>query len=217
MLELALKALIAYVLGSLMGALILGALRGIDIRKQGSGNAGSTNALRTQGKWFALGVVIIDVSKGWCAAAVLPALPLPGVPLDPTLPRDELMYACVIAATLGHVFPVWWEFRGGKGAATLIGGLLGAVPTALATLLAVWLVTVVISGYVGLATMLGVLALPVAMAMRGDGSRVSLLFGVFMAGFVIYTHRSNIQRMLAGTEPRARRLWIGSYRKGPAA
>ena len=83
MLELALKWLMAYLLGSLMGALLIGRLKGVDIREQGSGNAGGTNALRTQGKAFALGVVVIDVAKGWFAAGVLPALALPGIaPLE---------------------------------------------------------------------------------------------------------------------------------------
>src|SRR5512136_3075703 len=117
MLELAVKSLIGYLLGSLMGALMLGALKGVDIRTLGSGNAGGTNALRTQGKLFALGVVCIDIGKGWFAARVLPGLDLPGVGIDPALGRGWLAVACAACATLGHVYPVWWEFRGGKGAA----------------------------------------------------------------------------------------------------
>jgi glycerol-3-phosphate acyltransferase PlsY len=214
MLELAIKTLLAYGLGSLMGALIVGRLRGVDIRTLGSGNAGGTNALRTQGIWFALGVVIIDVSKGWFAAAMLPALALPGVNLDPALDREQLTYACAAAAALGHVYPVWWEFRGGKGAATLIGVLLGSTPVALVPVLSVWLVSVIVTGFVGLSTMLGVIALPVTLIWRGNPSLAALVFSLSMAAFVVYTHRGNIERMREGNEHRARRLWYRSYLKG---
>jgi len=208
MLELAVKTLIAYLLGSLMGALILGAFRGIDIRTQGSGNAGGTNALRTQGKAFALGVVVIDVAKGWVAAALLPALALPGIAPDPLLARDWLAVSCATAATAGHVWPVWYEFRGGKGAATVIGVILGIAPGLLPALLGVWLVVVMLTGFVGLGTMLGVAALPVAILWRSPGDSALLAFAVVIAAFVIYTHRSNIRRMIAGNEHRARKLWL---------
>ncbi len=208
MLELAVKTLVAYLLGSLMGALILGAFRGVDIRTQGSGNAGGTNALRTQGKAFALGVIVIDVAKGWFAAAILPALALPGLAADPALARDWLAVACAMAATAGHVWPVWFEFRGGKGAATVIGVILGIAPTLLPALLGVWLLVVMITGFVGLGTMLGVAALPVAILLRSPADPALLAFAVVIAAFVVYTHRSNIQRMLAGNENRARKLWL---------
>jgi glycerol-3-phosphate acyltransferase PlsY len=216
MLELAVKTLIAYLLGSLMGALILGAFRGVDIRQQGSGNAGGTNALRTQGKAFALGVVAIDVGKGWFSAGLLPWLALPGIGLDASLGRDWLAVSCAAAATLGHVYPVWWEFRGGKGAATLIGVLLGLAPAFLPAVLAVWLVVVMATGFVGLGTMLGVAALPLALAWKAPSETALLSFSILMATFVVYTHRSNIVRMLAGNENRARRLWLlGRLRARP--
>jgi glycerol-3-phosphate acyltransferase PlsY len=208
MLELAVKTLIAYLLGSLMGALILGAFRGVDIRTQGSGNAGGTNALRTQGKAFAFGVVVIDIAKGWFAAAILPALALPGLAADPALARDWLAVSCATAATAGHVWPVWYEFRGGKGAATVIGVILGIAPGLLPTLLGVWLCVVMLTGFVGLGTMLGVAALPVAILWRAPADSALLAFALVIAAFVIYTHRSNIGRMIAGNENRARKLWL---------
>ena len=208
MLELAVKTLIAYLLGSLMGALILGAFRGVDIRQQGSGNAGGTNALRTQGKAFALGVVVIDVAKGWFAAGVLPGLALPLVALDASVGRDWLAVSCAAAVTLGHVYPVWWEFRGGKGAATLIGVVLGLIPALLPAVLIVWLLVVMTTGFVGLGTMLGVAALPVVLLWRAPGNTAILSFALLMTVFVIYTHRGNIERMRAGSENRARRLWL---------
>jgi glycerol-3-phosphate acyltransferase PlsY len=208
MLELAVKSLIAYLLGSLMGALIVGAVKGVDIRTQGSGNAGGTNALRTQGKLFALGVVVIDVAKGWFAARVLPGLDLPAVGLDPTVARGWLAAACATAATLGHVYPVWWEFRGGKGAATILGVVLGLEPRLLAPVLGVWLVVVMLTGFVGLGTMLAVAMLPVAARLLRPQDVALLAFGLAMTAFVVYTHRDNIARMRSGTENRARRLWL---------
>ena len=208
MLELAVKTLLAYLLGSLMGALIIGALRGVDIRQQGSGNAGGTNALRTQGKAFALGVVAIDIGKGWFAAGALPGLALPGVGLDAALGREWLAVSCAAAATLGHVYPVWWEFRGGKGAATLIGVVLGVAPAFLPAILAVWLLVVMATGFVGLGTILGVAALPAALAWKAPEDTPLLGFAVLMAAFVVYTHRSNIQRLLTGDENRFERAML---------
>lgn len=210
MLELGTKSLLAYLLGSLIGSLIVGQLRGgVDIRKLGSGNAGGTNALRTQGAGFAAWVMLIDIGKGWLATAVFPVIALPLVGVDSTIARDWLTVACASGVVLGHVYPVWYGFRGGKGAATLIGVLIGLEPMALAPLLAVWFVVVALSGYVGLATMVAVAAFPLYLTLAHDQpSFAYLAFGIAMTLFVCYTHRSNIERMLAGTENRARRLWL---------
>jgi glycerol-3-phosphate acyltransferase PlsY len=207
-LELGIKTLIAYLLGSVLGSLVMGRLRGVDIREQGSGNAGGTNALRTQGARFALGVVVIDVGKALLAVGVLPGLALPGIGLDPAVNRNWLAVACAAAAVIGHVYPVWHEFRGGKGAATLIGTVAVLAPAALLPVFAVWLACVMLTGYVGLATMLATLALPVWVAIVQPGNTALLLFGVAMTAFIAYTHRSNIARMRAGNENRARRLWL---------
>jgi glycerol-3-phosphate acyltransferase PlsY len=208
MLELGVKTLLSYLLGSLIGSLIVGSLRGgVDIRKLGSGNPGGTNALRTQGWVFALWVILIDAGKGWLAAAVIPDLRLFGP--DPSIDRVWLSVACATAVVVGHVYPVWYGFRGGKGAATLVGVLLGLKPVALLPVLAVWLLVVMISGFVGLATMVATAAFPAyVMAMGIDPSRALLTFGCVMLLFVCYTHRSNIERMRAGTENRAQRLWL---------
>ena len=208
MLELGVKTLIAYLLGSLLGSLVLGRLKGVDIRKQGSGNAGGTNALRTQGWSFALGVVVIDVGKALLAVGVLPGLDLPLVGIDPSLDRGWLAVACAIAVVVGHVYPVWYEFRGGKGAATLLGAVAVLAPAALLPVLVVWLGCVMLTGFVGLGTMLGTLSLPAYFAVGRPGDLPLLAFGIVMAAFVVYTHRENIARMLAGTENRARRLWL---------
>jgi glycerol-3-phosphate acyltransferase PlsY len=124
--DFALKILLAYLLGSIVGSLVVGKVwGGVDIRKLGSGNAGSTNALRTQGPAFAVWVILIDVAKGWLAAAVLPGIVLPGVPGSTGAAALWLPAICAVTAILGHVFPVWHGFRGGKGVATLVGAFAG--------------------------------------------------------------------------------------------
>jgi len=207
-LELGFKALIAYLLGSVIGSLLLGTLRGVDIRTQGSGNAGGTNALRTQGWAFALGVVVVDVGKALLAVGWLPGLELPGIGVDPGVDREWLAVACATAVVFGHVYPVWYEFRGGKGAATLLGAVAVLAPIALVPVLLVWLATVMLTGYVGLGTMLGTATLPLYFASVAPRSTPLMVFGAVLAAFIVFTHRSNVQRMREGVENRARRLWL---------
>lgn len=210
MLELGIKSLLSYLLGSLMGSLIIGRLRGgVDIRTQGSGNAGGTNALRTQGKLFALWVVLIDVGKGALAAGWFPHLAIPGIGIDAAVDRQWLTVACATGVILGHVYPLWFGFRGGKGAATLVGALLGIQPTLLIPVLIVWLVVLLLTGYVGLATMCAGVALPVYVCATEPVLPPALVtFSVLIAVFVIFTHRTNIARMLQGSENRARKPWL---------
>ena len=206
--ELGFKALVAYLLGSVIGSLALGRLKGVDIRTQGSGNAGGTNALRTQGWVFALGVVVVDVGKALLAVGWLPNADFAGVGRDAAVERDWLVVACASAVVIGHVYPVWFGFRGGKGAATLVGAVLVLAPLALVPVVGVWLLTVMLTGYVGLGTMLGTATLPVYFALETPHRVPLVVFGLLMAAFVAYTHRSNLQRMRAGNENRARRLWL---------
>lgn len=210
MLELGLKTLIAYLLGALIGSLIVGRLKGgVDIRTMGSGNAGGTNALRTQGYGFAFWVMVIDIGKGWIGAGLLPGLAIPGVGLDPQVSREWLTVACAAAVVIGHVYPVWYGFRGGKGAATLVGVLAGLKPFALLPVLAVWLLTVMITGFVGLATMLAAVSFPVYLLSAAEPpSEAMLAFACVMVVFVCFTHRANIHRMRHGSENRVRRLWL---------
>jgi glycerol-3-phosphate acyltransferase PlsY len=208
MLELAVKLLIAYLLGTLLGSLILGRLRGIDIRSMGSGNAGATNALRTQGKLFGFLVLAVDIAKGVFAVWWLPTAILPAVGIDPDLPRDWLTLACGFAVILGHVYPVWFGFRGGKGAATVVGVVSMVELRLLVPLLVSWFVVLVLTGYVSLATMLSGVALVAAVYVLEPNNTPLLIFCVGVAAFVLYTHRSNIARIRAGTENHVRRLWL---------
>ena len=203
MLELGVKVLFSYLLGAINGSLLLGRLKGVDIRTMGSGNAGGTNALRTQGKWFALGVMFIDVGKGFFAAAVVPGLEPPGIAPEPEISRTWLMYSCAGAAVVGHCFPVWFRFQGGKGAATAVGALLAAAPGLVPPALLVWLAVLIITGYVGLATMLSALAMPIWILLTDWPEGIdAFVFTGLLALFIIYTHRSNIERLRNGEENR---------------
>lgn len=207
MLDVALAATVAavlgYLLGSVSGALLLGRLRGVDIRQLGSGNAGGTNALRTVGWRFALGVILIDVGKGALAAwlgARLPALGGGPVALDPT----SLAAIAGAGAVFGHVWPVYFGFRGGKGAGTAVGVVAVVAPWCILPLLVVWLVTLLGTGYVGLATVLAGLSLVPSMWLLGPNPLPPALSGlaIVLAGLLLLTHRSNLARLKSGTENR---------------
>ena len=198
LLHVALPILAAYLLGSLSGSLLLGRLRGVDIRTMGSGNAGGTNAFRTQGLKFALGVVIVDIGKGALAAWL-------GLRFAPGDVAHWLPYATAFAAVIGHIWPVWHGFRGGKGAATAVGATLVLWPPAVAAMLAVWLTSLLLSGYVGLSTVLAAFALA-AFAKYADAhtgtDAARLDFSVAIAFLLTWTHRTNLARLRAGTESR---------------
>ncbi len=204
--------LCAYLLGSVSGSLLLGRLRGVDIRRHGSGNAGGTNALRTLGWRFALGVVAIDLGKGALAAW----LALRFAPLGQALDVTAHGYAAAACAVVGHVWPLWHGFRGGKGAATAVGGLLMLWPWSIGVLLPVWMLVLVATGYVGLSTVLAALALPL-LAWGTDAEPPRLWFSMFAALFIAFTHRANLQRLRQGTESRFERArLLHRLRRGPS-
>lgn len=208
MLELGLKTLIGYLLGSVVGALLVGRFRGVDIRTMGSGNAGGTNALRTQGLAFALVTVVIDVGKGWLAAAWLPGFAIPGVAADPAIARDWLTVSCASAAVAGHVWPLWHDFRGGKGGATLAGVLFALSPVSLFIALIAWFLVAALTGYVGLATVTAAVAVAAAAGFSPAATVAWLAFASAMALLVVWAHRGNLARIKAGTEPRLQKLWL---------
>jgi glycerol-3-phosphate acyltransferase PlsY len=188
----------------------MGRIRGgVDIRTMGSGNAGGTNALRTQGAGFALGVVIIDVGKGIVGAGLIPLLDLPFVGIDPGISRTWLALCCGAAAVFGHVWPFYHNFRGGKGAATYVGTFLALSPAIIPPMLLVWALVVVVSGYVGLATMTAAASIPLWIAItRLPADQGLFIYSAVMAMFIIFWHRSNIQRMREGVENRNDRLML---------
>jgi len=209
MTELLLKAGTSYLLGSIIGSLLLTQLTGgADIRTLGSGNAGATNALRTRGRKFAFWVLLIDLGKGWIATGRIAPAPLALAGLGPVPGLQEWSVpVCGIAVMLGHVYPLWFSFRGGKGVATLVGAVLGISVWLLLPMILTWLIAVMLFGFVGLASILGAIALAVAIGARNLGVPL-LTFGIVAALLILFTHRSNLARMRAGTENRAQRLWL---------
>lgn len=215
MAELIAKVLLAYVLGTAMGGYLVGRLRGVDLRTQGSGNVGATNALRTQGGAFALIVLAIDVGKGVLAATAVPALPWP-LPGALAAGREALPYYCGAAAAIGHVYPVWFGFRGGKGAATLAGIYAVLLPAALPWMLLAFALVLVLTGYVGLGTVTAALTALLwvtcfsATGLFGGAG----LFTIVMAVLVVFTHRQNLARVWHGRENRFEKAmvlkrWLG--------
>jgi glycerol-3-phosphate acyltransferase PlsY len=202
MIELIGKALIAYLVGNVMGGQIAGRLRGVDLRTQGSGNIGATNALRTQGRKFALLVLAIDVGKGVLAAGALPLLPWPwGAAL---VQRETLAYACGAAAAVGHCYPVLHHFRGGKGVATLAGVYATVMIAALPWILLAFVGVVVLTGYVSLATLTAALVALLHVACFDPHGIFSALGGfcIAMTLLVGWKHRANWGRLWRGTEHR---------------
>ena len=206
MLALTIKLFLSYLLGSVVGSLLLGRLTGVDIRELGSGNAGSTNALRTQGKAFALGTALIDFSKGALAAALIGRLGWFGP--DAFDPLTTQM-ACGFAAAIGHCYPIYHGFRGGKGAGTLFGTFLLLFPAAGLATLGVWLLVLTSTGYVGLGTVIAGFALPVLLWLLHSPVSTSVLaMAIASAGFLAFTHRSNLARLRDGNENRFERARV---------
>jgi glycerol-3-phosphate acyltransferase PlsY len=210
MLELAIKFLLSYFLGSIMGSLVMGRLRGgVDIRTMGSGNAGGTNALRTQGWAFALGVMIIDIGKGVIGTGFVPGIDLPFVGESPDVSREWLTLCCAAAAVVGHVWPMWHQFRGGKGAATLVGTLIVLAPDLLLPVIGAWVLVLVLSGYVGLATMLAGFTAPTVLAFtRLPDDQPVFIYCTVMAMYIVFSHRANIRRMRVGEETRVTKAML---------
>lgn len=190
--RLGLAIIAAYILGSIPTSYLAGRWRGIDLREHGSKNLGATNVWRVLGPAFAIPVGLFDVAKGTVAALVLGRLVGP----EPWMPLVTGM-----AAILGHVFTVFLRFKGGKGVATAAGVLLGVAPAATGIAAAVWVGVVVASGYVSAGSILAALAFPIASGLLSE-NRYVLVTGILLAGFVLFTHRTNIRRLLNGTESR---------------
>lgn len=203
MIELLAKALAAYLLGGLMGGdLMRVLLGGGDLRGAGSGNVGATNALRTRGPRFALGVLLIDIGKGVAAVLAIPLLPwqLPG---GSGLSVQQLGYACGVAVTLGHCYPAFKRFRGGKGVATLAGVFAALLPAVFLIVLGVFVLVTLLTGYVGLASPAAAVAALFVVAGFGAGLWSSTgAFTAAMAALVVFKHRENLWRIRAGTEHR---------------
>lgn len=188
--------LAAYLTGATPTSYIAGRLRGIDLRRQGSGNLGATNAFRVLGWKAATPIFIIDIAKGWFPTAFFP--------LWDRRPEPEWALAYGTAAIVGHVFSIYVRFRGGKGVATGAGAFLALAPIAVLLCLFVWGSLVFVTGYVSVASIAAAVTLPaVVYASLGPGP--VLWVAIALAAFVVFAHRSNIRRLLHGEEHRFRR------------
>ena len=183
----------AYLLGSISFAVVLVRLvRGVDVRREGSGNAGATNVLRTSGKVLAILTMLLDVGKGALAVLVMRS-----ITYDP-----RWLGAAACAAVLGHVFPIWFGFRGGKGVATAIGGFFVLCPFAVLAVVAVFVAVVAATRFVSLGSITAACLLPLAMRLLFDAPDAEVAAASVTTVLLLVSHRANIRRLLDGTERR---------------
>jgi len=189
--EVYLLVLFAYLLGSVPTGYILGSLAGVDVRKAGSGNVGATNVARVVGKRHGILTLVADSAKGFIPIAV-------AFSLDLTLTATALVGT---AAFLGHLYPVFLRFQGGKGVATALGVFLGLAPWATLVLVAIFVLVLLATRVVSLSSMLAAAFAPIVFWFFFH-SPILTGTSLFIAVMIILRHRGNIQRLLLGTEPR---------------
>ncbi len=192
---------IAYLIGSIPTSVWWGkAFFGVDVREHGSRNAGATNTFRVLGSRAGVPVLLIDILKGFVPVRVLPNFTQ--LEAD-TSPWMWFRVALVLAAVVGHLYPVFAGFRGGKGVATSLGGVLAVHPGAAAICMAVFAVVFFLSRYVSLGSLCAAVAFPLGMAIIfQETSPVKVGFGIVLCVLVFFTHRQNIGRLLKGEESR---------------
>ncbi len=192
---------LAYLLGSIPSAVWIGKkYYGIDIREHGSKNAGTTNMLRVLGRRAAAPVFALDFLKGFVAVTVIELMQY-----DDLIGHNDIInlkIGAVVAAVLGHIFPIFAGFRGGKGVATLVGAVTGIYPPAALLCFGVWIVVLMISHYVSLSSMIAGCCFPVftLISPKVNGSKAFVVFSFIIAILLLVTHRKNIKRLREGTE-----------------
>jgi glycerol-3-phosphate acyltransferase PlsY len=202
MFELALSILVSYLIGSLNSSLILGKINNYDVREHGSGNAGATNTYRMHGRIHGTIVLCFDCFKGFFAIILAESLILSGL-RNPLFDIEIYLYFSALSVVIGHCYPLWFQFKGGKGAATGLGIFLYFEPFLVVPSLLVWMLSLVVFRFVGLATILAFASLPVFVFLFERQSFVNLIFFSLILGLLIlFTHRQNINSMLKGTEHR---------------
>ena len=198
---------LAYLLGSIPSAVWIGKkYYGIDIREHGSKNAGTTNMLRVLGKRAAIPVFVLDFFKGFAAVSLMGLMRY-----DPEITATWLINLKILAvfiAVLGHIFPIFADFKGGKGVATLVGAITGIYPQIILLCFAVWALVFIFSHYVSLASMTAGCSFPLFVIIYSssewsrshDVSFTFIVFSFVVAALLIWSHRKNIERLKAGTE-----------------
>ncbi len=211
MINLLVVVILSYLAGSIPSSIIVSKLvKGIDIRELGSGNAGGTNVFRVLGwKWGVL-VIILDALKGALAVIVIARLYLDSFPFTNVTPFDDftlVQIICGISAVIGHIWTVFAGFRGGKGIATALGFLITLITIDMLLALVVFTLTVTISRYISLGSILAAVSIPLILIIRENifgvdipGYNTLLPFIIALVLLVIYTHRKNIDRLLKGSE-----------------
>lgn len=199
--------IIAYVLGSIPSAVWIGKkYYGVDIREHGSRNAGTTNMLRVLGRRAAVPVFVLDFFKGFVAVAIISLMRYDADMTSAWLINLKILG--VFAVVLGHIFPVFANFRGGKGVATLVGAITGIYPQIVLLCFAVWVLVFMVSHYVSLASMTAGCCFPLLVIIYSstewsrydDVSLTFIIFSFVVAALLIWSHRKNIERLKTGTE-----------------
>jgi glycerol-3-phosphate acyltransferase PlsY len=206
----ALTVVMGYLLGSIPTGFVLARAKGVDIRTMGSGNIGATNVMRILGKPLGILVLFFDAAKGWVSCSWVPLFVMRSVGGEGGQGETALVNLAIaggIASILGHNYTCWLRFRGGKGIATTAGVMLGLAPLALLVVLGIWIAVVALSRYVSLGSTVAAACLPVSVWWLGGLPQV-VVVAALLAALAIYKHRSNIQRLIQGTENR-----IGSQRR----
>lgn len=194
----------SYLLGSIPFGYLAGKIGGIDIRKIGSGNIGATNVLRALGKRYGYPVFILDFLKGFGAVKISMSIAADARPEWGSL--EILGILAAVAAVIGHSFPPWLKFRGGKGVATSAGALFGLMPLATVIAVIIWISVFRFTRYVSLASLVTAVALPFVILIM---TRLNQIHGkalfyssLGIAAVVIWRHHSNLSRLMRGSEPR---------------
>jgi glycerol-3-phosphate acyltransferase PlsY len=197
--NLLLTLILSYLLGSIATAVWTGKIfHGIDVREHGSGNAGATNVIRVLGWKTGIPVLLIDVLKGWVATMLPVFFNLAG---EGTALLTNYQILAGVAVVIGHIFPVFAGFRGGKGVATIFGVLLAIHPLLTISCFGVFLCVMLITGYVSLSSMSAGVAFPILLFLFFDTPSVFFkIFSIIVAIALIFTHRKNISRLLKGEE-----------------
>jgi acyl phosphate:glycerol-3-phosphate acyltransferase len=197
-------AFLAYLLGSIPAGYIAGRIAGVDVRKVGSGNIGATNVTRVLGKRFGYPVFIVDFAKGLAAVAV--GMMIAKAAQSTPQFVDLCGAIAAIFSVIGHSYPIWLGFKGGKGVATSLGSLFGLNWVAAAVACVVWISMFQLTRYVSLSSIAAALALPVTIAtmlfLKQLQTPILLYFALCLAAIIVLRHRSNLSRLLKGTEPR---------------
>ena len=189
--------ILSYLLGSISTSIIVCKIKKVDIRKIGSGNAGATNTVRALGKKYGAIVLILDIIKG-----IIPTI------IASSLSPDSLILpvSCAFAVVLGHVFPIYFSFKGGKGAATIIGTIIIIFPIGALICFITWVTVIILSGYVGLGTIIAAIIFPISILIFSDINLI--FFGITAMLFILGAHYNNIIRLIQGKENRFEKIHI---------